>query len=164
MAKRSTDVLSPAQRSFNMSRIGGRDTAPEILLRRALHARGWRYRVNVRSLPGRPDLVFAKAGAVVFVHGCFWHRHTCPMFKWPATRSVFWMAKINANAKRDAAALDALNQLGWRTLIVWECALKGPARLDADHVLKRVERFLRGRGALLEISGAWKAGARRRKA
>src|ERR1700710_434307 len=92
-----TDVHSPEVRSHNMSRIRGRDTKPEMLIRRGLHARGFRFRLHARDLPGRPDLVFPKRSAAVLVHGCFWHGHDCPMFHLPATRPEFWQAKINSN-------------------------------------------------------------------
>lgn len=107
------DVLTPEQRQLNMSRIRGRDTKPEMLIRRGLHARGLRYRLQDRSLPGRPDLVFPRHHAVILVHGCFWHGHDCPMFRLPATRREFWSAKIESNRNRDVKAHDALLCLDW---------------------------------------------------
>jgi DNA mismatch endonuclease, patch repair protein len=106
-----TDVLTPEQRRLNMSRIRGRDTKPELLLRRGLHARGFRFRLNRKDLPGCPDLVFPRFRAVMFVHGCFWHWHDCPMFKWPATRTDSWRKKIEGNTKRDQGVLKALASL-----------------------------------------------------
>ena len=123
-----TDVLTTEQRRFNMSRIRGRDTKPEMLIRKGLHARGLRYRLQDRKLPGRPDLVFPRHRAVILVHGCFWHGHDCPMFRLPATRTEFWEGKITTNRTRDVKAHQALLVLGWRVLTVWECSLKGPAR------------------------------------
>lgn len=137
------DVLSPQQRSFNMSRIRGRDTAPELLIRRSLHARGYRFRLQDRKLPGRPDLVFPKYRAVIFVHGCFWHGHDCNLFKWPATRRKFWKLKIAQNRARDDAAMTRLEAEGWRTLTIWECALKGPSRLPITDIARRCSEFLR---------------------
>jgi DNA mismatch endonuclease (patch repair protein) len=118
------DVHSPDVRSKNMRAIRHRNTKPELLVRKALHARGFRYRMNVKSLPGTPDLVFPKFRSVIFVHGCFWHMHSCPYFKMPKTRTEFWSKKITTNVRRDEAALAALDALGWRYLVVWECTLK----------------------------------------
>ncbi|TXC66171.1 DNA mismatch endonuclease Vsr [Piscinibacter aquaticus] len=125
-----TDVLTAEQRQLNMSRIRGRDTRPEMLVRQGLHARGLRYRLHDRKLPGRPDLVFPRHGAVLFVHGCFWHAHGCALSKLPATRQDFWKQKLEGNAARDRRAIDALQAAGWRVLVIWECALRGPARLS----------------------------------
>jgi DNA mismatch endonuclease, patch repair protein len=136
------DVLTPTQRSFNMSRIRGRDTKPELVLRRGLHARGFRFRLHRRDLPGRPDLIFPSRRAVIFVHGCFWHGHDCPMCRLPATRADFWQAKIEGNRVRDQNAVRALAAIGWRILIVWECALRGPARRPVVAVLAGCEKFL----------------------
>jgi len=136
-----------------MSRIRGRDTKPEMLIRRGLHARGLRYRLQDRSLPGRPDLVFPKYHAVVFVHGCFWHGHNCPLFQLPATRTEFWATKINTNRVRDARACEALQTMGWRVLIIWECCLKGPARWQTDALLDACVAFLRNDARRLQIVG-----------
>jgi DNA mismatch endonuclease, patch repair protein len=133
-----TDVLTPTQRRLNMSRIRGKDTKPELLLRRGLHARGFRFRLHRRELPGCPDLVFPRFRTVIFVHGCFWHGHDCLMFKLPATRAEFWAAKIAGNRKRDARALEGLSARGWRILIVWECAFRGRTRRPVDEVLDHV--------------------------
>jgi DNA mismatch endonuclease (patch repair protein) len=108
-----------------MSGIRARDTQPEMQLRKALHARGLRYRLHDTRLPGKPDLVFPKWRAVVFVHGCFWHGHGCRLFKWPATRAEWWRAKIGTNMARDVRNQDALTAMGWRALVVWECDLRG---------------------------------------
>lgn len=137
------DVLTTEQRRFNMSRIRGRDTAPELLIRHALHAEGFRYRLHDRKLPGRPDLVFPKYRAVIFVHGCFWHGHGCHLFKWPATRHAFWEAKISRNRERDEGAIRALRENGWRVLTIWECALKGSSRLPGADIIRRCDAFLR---------------------
>lgn len=154
------DVLTPAQRRLNMSRIRGRDTKPELLLRRGLHGRGFRYRLHRRDLPGRPDLAFAGRRAVVFVHGCFWHGHGCPMCKAPATRPEFWATKIAANRARDLAAIGRLGEAGWRVLVVWECALRGPARLAESEVLDACATFLISGGARRDLTGAWQTGLR----
>lgn len=137
-----TDVLTPAQRRLNMSRIRGKDTKPEMLVRRGLHARGLRFRVHRKDLPGCPDLVFPRFHSVVFVHGCFWHGHECPMFKIPSTRAAFWRRKIDQNIKRDQAAQATLIRDQWRVLTVWECALRGPGRRSVDSVLNEISRWL----------------------
>ncbi|WP_379655037.1 very short patch repair endonuclease [Pseudoxanthomonas sp. UC19_8] len=107
-----------------MSGIRGKNTRPEWIVRRALHARGFRYRLHVRDLPGRPDIVLPKHRAVIFVHGCFWHGHDCPLFRWPKTRPEFWQAKINRNRANDTKHQSELRADGWRVGIVWECALR----------------------------------------
>lgn len=147
------DVLTPAQRQLNMSRIKGKDTKPEMLIRRGLHARGLRYRLHDRSLPGRPDLVFPKYHTAVFIHGCFWHAHGCALSKLPATRQGFWQTKLAANAARDRKAVDALLAAGWRVLVIWECALRGTGRQKDSVVLERAAGFIEGKGTqLLELA------------
>ena len=149
------DVLTPAQRQLNMSRIRGRDTSPELLLRKALYSCGLRYRLHVRTPPGRPDIVLQRYRAVLQVHGCFWHGHDCPMFKIPATRPEFWKEKIDGNRKRDQRTFRELQQDGWRIATVWECSLRGPARRTADEVARLCHSFLNGNRSDVEISGRW---------
>lgn len=117
-----------------MAAIRSRNTKPEILLRRELFRRGFRYRLHGRNLPGRPDLVLAKYRAVVFVHGCFFHGHACPSFRWPASRPQFWRDKIEGNQRRDLATVERLRASSWRTLIVWECAITGRHRRNIAHL------------------------------
>ena len=136
------DVLTVEQRRLNMSRVRGRDTKPELVIRCGLHARGLRFRLYSKDLPGRPDLVFPKYRAAIFVHGCFWHAHGCQMFRWPQTRKEFWRGKISKNVERDRITISRLKDLEWRVLTIWECSLKGPRRLSLDHVLKRCEDFV----------------------
>ena len=107
-----------------MARIRSTDTKPEEIVRKRLFSEGFRYRKNVRALPGCPDIVLAKYKAAVFVNGCFWHHHDCPRFKWPSSNGDYWMAKINRNTERDKASQEALRKLGWNVLVVWECELK----------------------------------------
>jgi DNA mismatch endonuclease, patch repair protein len=151
------DVLTPEQRRLNMSRIRGRNTTPELLLRRGLHARGLRFRLHRRDLAGRPDLVFPRFRAVVFVHGCFWHGHGCRLFTMPKTRPEFWQDKIGRNSERDARASAALQASGWRVLTVWECALRGRDRLGQATVLQAIERFLSGSETATEVRSSWRA-------
>jgi DNA mismatch endonuclease, patch repair protein len=118
------DIVDAKTRSRMMRSIRGKDTKPELLLRRGLHARGFRYRLHHTGLPGRPDLVFPSRRAAVFVHGCFWHRHPdCPKATTPATRQDFWQNKFAENTARDRRNIDQLESAGWRVLIVWECEL-----------------------------------------
>jgi DNA mismatch endonuclease (patch repair protein) len=147
------DVLTPEQRSFNMSRIRGRDTKPELLLRSGLHARGFRFRLHRRDLPGRPDLVLPRYQTAVFVHGCFWHKHGCALSKMPATRAEFWQRKIEATVTRDRLAVADLLAAGWRVLIIWECALRGPTCLERQAMLDVICHFVRSQRPLLEVCG-----------
>ena len=130
-----TDVFDAATRSRTMAAVKGRDTTPELRLRRAMHALGFRHRLQARALPGRPDLVYPRFRAAVFVHGCFWHRHPgCPRATTPATRTDYWLPKFARNVSRDREALEALHLQGWRTAVVWECALgarTAPATAEA---------------------------------
>ena len=124
------DVLTKQQRSFNMSRIAGRDTQPELRVRRILHAMGFRYRLHGPGLPGKPDLVFSAASAVLFVHGCFWHVHRCKRGKpVPATNAGFWAEKRRGNVERDKRNRKALRSAGWQVFEVWECHTKDDALL-----------------------------------
>ncbi len=113
-----------------MSGIRGKNTKPELIVRKALFAQGFRYRLHVKSLPGKPDVVLPKYRTVIFVHGCFWHGHDCRLFKLPASNRAFWRAKIRRNQENDRKAVRALRKDGWRVITVWECALRGPNRPD----------------------------------
>lgn len=125
------DIVSPAVRSRMMGGIRGTNTRPELLVRRYLHATGLRFRMHARDLPGRPDIVLRRHRAVVFVHGCFWHRHIgCIRATTPSTRPEFWTAKFTGNVARDAANEQRLRQAGWNVLTIWECEVDSPERLD----------------------------------
>lgn len=126
------DRLTPEARSAAMRAVKGRDTKPEMAVRRMLHAMGYRYRVQARGLPGRPDLAFTRRRAAVFVHGCFWHGHGCARGRRvPATNTEFWIAKIARNRARDAEVAAALTGMGWRSAVVWECGLRDMAAVAA---------------------------------
>ena len=146
------DIVSPEKRSHMMSSIRGKNTKPELLIRRALHARGFRYRIHDKNLPGKPDLCFPKYKAVVFVHGCFWHSHDCSLFKWPKSNAAFWRDKITANAKRDQKHCQALSNRGWRVLTVWECAVKGQKDQNISMVIDSISHWLRYLDGNWEIS------------
>lgn len=136
-----------------MARIGQKDSKPEMLIRRGLHALGFRYRLHARGLPGKPDLVFPGRRAVVFVHGCFWHGHDCPLFRWPSTRDEFWRTKITGNVARDARVRHQLLAQGWRVLEVWECAVKGKGRLSLDEVIRACADWLVSNQAVGQVRG-----------
>lgn len=138
-----SDVVDKVTRSRMMSGIKGKDTKPELQIRHALHKRGFRYRLHVKGIPGKPDLVFPKYKALLQVHGCFWHKHECHMFKWPKSRTEFWKEKINANAVRDRQIDLRLAELDWRVLTVWECALRGKTRRAHDDLMNEIEAWLR---------------------
>jgi len=144
-----TDVVLPHVRSRMMASIRSRDTKPEMLVRRFLHARGFRYRLSPKNLPGKPDLVLPCYKTTIFVHGCFWHGHEgCRFATMPATRTDFWTAKICATKVRDEKAETKLLALSWRLAVVWECALK----LDRDHSLQQLTEFLNSDLKKIEIS------------
>lgn len=152
------DIVDSATRSRMMSGIRGRDTKPEKLIRSLLHAKGFRFRVNRKDLPGRPDIVFPGLKAVIFVHGCFWHGHDCPLFRLPGTRTEFWAAKIGKNRENDARVIQALLDAGWRVGVVWECALRGRGR-DIPGAVEALAVWLRGEVRTLELRGAGTAAA-----
>src|SRR5688572_11830979 len=132
------DVHSKAVRSFNMSRIKSKNTKPEMLVRKFLHAQGFRYRLHDKKLPGKPDIVLPKYRTVIFVHGCFWHGHEhCKYYVIPKTRIDWWLNKINGNITNDEKAMVALDQLGWKVINIWECQLKpGKAETTLLSLLK----------------------------
>lgn len=146
------DVVDSATRSRMMSGIKGRNTKPEILIRSLLHRQGFRFRLHVSNMPGKPDIVLPRYHAVVFVHGCFWHGHDCPLFKWPTTRPEFWREKIERNRANDHKATEALIADGWRVGIVWECAIRGAGK-NIEDVAQRLTDWLRGNAPLIEERG-----------
>ena len=147
----AADIVKPEIRSQMMAGIRGTDTKPELQIRSALHRRGFRFRIHRRDLPGRPDLVFPKYRAVIFVHGCFWHGHGCHLFRWPGTRKEFWRDKITSNRARDHIQLAALLDAGWRVATIWECALKGRERLPMQLVIGHCEEWLKSGRAEMEL-------------
>ncbi len=147
------DIVTAEVRSRMMSGIRGTNTKPELLLRKGLHAMGFRFRLHDRSLPGKPDIVLPRYKAIIFAHGCFWHGHGCHLFKWPSTRPEFWQAKIARNRAVDERTDAALTEAGWRQAVVWECALKGKRRLPLEDVIQSCAEWLRSDQPRLEIRG-----------
>ena len=144
------DIVDKETRSRMMSGIRGKNTRPEVTLRKGLHARGFRYRLHPKTMIGRPDLVLPKYRVAVFVHGCFWHRHQgCRLASTPATRSEFWMAKFAANIRRDQAVAKELSEKGWRIATVWECAFK--KKTFSDLSINLLSDWIISGGAYFEI-------------
>lgn len=140
------DIISPERRSALMSRIRGKDTKIELEVRHGLHALGFRYRLGGAGLPGRPDIVLPKYRTVVFVHGCFWHGHSCHLFRLPKTRPDFWSAKIDANRERDRRQTYLLQEAGWNVETVWECELRAHSTEQRAEVIIALGDRIRTRG------------------
>lgn len=140
-----------------MAGIRSKDTNPELIIRRGLHALGFRFRLHDRKLAGQPDMVLPRYRAVVFIHGCFWHGHDCPLFWWPKTREDFWREKIGRNRERDAEAEGHLEHTGWRVLKIWECSMRGVGRIGAELVLSMAARWLLSEAGTGEIRGTIRA-------
>jgi DNA mismatch endonuclease (patch repair protein) len=132
------DTLSPQERSERMGRVKGKDTKPELVVRRLVHRLGFRYRLHSSALPGKPDLVFGRRKCLIFVHGCFWHRHQgCPLCRTPKSRLDFWEPKLEENRKRDSRNQRRLRRDGWRLMVIWECQLA-----DENRLRRRILEFL----------------------
>lgn len=136
-----------------MAAIRGADTKPEMIIRRGLHARGFRFRLHNRKLPGRPDVVLPKYRAVILINGCFWHGHDCPLFRWPKTREEFWRKKIGGNIDRDRKNLAVLKSQNRRIAVIWECALKGKPRRETGDIIDELTLWLSSGDTKLEIRG-----------
>lgn len=135
-----SDIMTPEQRSRCMSHIHSKNTKPEILVRKELFRRGYRYRINVNNLPGKPDIVLPKYKTVIFVNGCFWHGHEgCKYFVLPKTNAVFWENKIRQTQQRDASAILALHNIGWKIIVIWECELLNEVYTET---IKKIIRIL----------------------
>lgn len=147
------DIVPADVRSRMMAGIRGTNTKPELLLRKGLHARGFRFRLHDPALPGKPDIVLPRYRAVILAHGCFWHGHDCHLFKWPSTQPEFWQTKIGRNREVDARTDAELAQAGWRQGVVWECALKGRTRLPLEDVISACADWLRSDRQRIEIRG-----------
>ena len=138
MGPASVDRLTPEQRSWNMSRISGKNTGPEMLVRSMLHRLGFRFRLHQKDLPGKPDIVLTGRNTIVLVHGCFWHRHRdCRFSTTPKNNGEFWRRKFKSNVERDVRQFNALTDLGWQVIIVWECETRDPSAL-AERLLEEI--------------------------
>ena len=135
------DNHSKEVRSRNMSHIRSTNSKPEETVRKYLFSHGFRYRKNVKTLPGKPDIVLSKYKTVIFVNGCFWHKHDCPRFVWPSSNTDYWIPKIQRNVERDQRNMDSLKETGWNVIIVWECELK---KAVAEERLSRLCAEIRG--------------------
>ena len=136
------DTLAPKERSERMSRVRGKDTKPELIVRRLLHRLGYRYRLHARDLPGKPDIVFRGGRKAIYVHGCFWHRHpdpACKLARLPKTRQDFWLPKLEGNRRRDIENQRRLTEMGWDCLLVWECEI---GRVDQPELTRKLRQFL----------------------
>jgi DNA mismatch endonuclease (patch repair protein) len=150
-----TDIVDKTTRSRMMSGIGGKNTKPEMLIRQGLHHMGFRYRLHVKDLPGKPDMVFPKYNAIILINGCFWHQHDCHMFKWPSTRREFWHKKLVGNRERDQRNLETYQKLGWKVLVIWECAVKGRTKRSIEEVIHTAANWLQFDQGSAELSGYW---------
>lgn len=148
------DIVDSATRSRMMSRIRSTNTKPEVTIRKALHRRGFRYRLHSARVAGKPDIALPTHHAAVFVHGCFWHGHDCPLYRLPKTRPEFWAAKVGANRARDERVRHLLRDAGWRRLVVWECALRGQPPAAIERVADRVAKWIKSTRGDTEIRGA----------
>lgn len=136
------DIISKEHRSWNMSRIKGKDTKPELIVRSLLHRLGYRFRLHRKNLPGKPDIVFPSRKKVIFVHGCFWHKHKCQYFKWPKTNAEFWRKKIEGNVCRDKKNVISLIASDWISLIIWECTFKNIRQSDWADNMQQIGDFI----------------------
>jgi DNA mismatch endonuclease (patch repair protein) len=145
------DIVDSKTRSKMMSGIKGKNTRPEMIIRKRLHALGYRFRIHRRDLPGSPDVVLPMYKAVILVNGCYWHGHNCRLFKWPRTRCAFWRQKILGNIDRDERNLVQLDKLGWRICVVWECEVRGVAEKRLDSVISSVVVWLSSDKKMLHL-------------
>ncbi|WP_445359732.1 very short patch repair endonuclease [Microbulbifer sp. EKSA005] len=145
------DIVEPAIRSRMMAAITSRNTKPELIVRKSLHARGFRYRLHDKKLPGKPDIVLPKYRVAIEVRGCFWHRHLCKDFKWPKTRKQFWKEKLETNQRRDIQNRKTLENLGWRVLVVWECAIRSKTPEEISVLMDTVSKWIKNSSPIRDI-------------
>lgn len=150
------DIVDSSTRSRMMAGIKGKDTKPEIEIRKRLFALGFRYRLHDSKLPGKPDLILPRYNAIIFFNGCFWHAHDCYLFKWPSSRKRFWKKKLTRNREKDLENNEALREIGWRILIIWECSFRGVGKnrkKEIDAIMKKAEKWLSSKSKFREIKG-----------
>ncbi|MFI4852589.1 MAG: very short patch repair endonuclease [Gimesia chilikensis] len=140
------DIVDQKTRSKMMSGIRGKNTKPEIVIRKALFSKGFRYKLHDKKLPGKPDIVLPKYNSVIQINGCFWHGHNCYLFKLPASNTEFWEAKIGRNCQIDKKTIAELKQMGWRVLTIWECAIRGRNKIGLDKVIDLTSDWIRKEG------------------
>ncbi len=148
-----TDTVSVERRSEIMAQVGSGDTKPELLVRKGLHALGFRYRLHVKELPGKPDLVFPRYKSVIQINGCFWHGHSCPRCRMPSSNTEYWNQKVARNMERDVANRQLLLDEGWRVLTIWECALTGKWKLGLSRVIGLASAWLLSTESISEVKG-----------
>lgn len=146
-----TDTVDTKTRSKIMSSVKSKDTQIELIVRKALFAKGFRYKINDKTLPGKPDIALPKYKAVIFINGCFWHGHNCKRGKLPETNTDFWSQKINSNIVRDKQNIKQLKNLGWRVAVVWECSLRGKTSMGLQTVAGKLESWLKNTSNYIEI-------------
>lgn len=146
-----SDIVDKITRSRIMSNIRSSNTKPELLIRSLLHLKGFRFRVNVRQLPGKPDIVLSRYRCVIFVNGCFWHGHNCSFFKWPKSNKSFWLNKINKNRSNDKKVVKRLLLDGWRVGVVWECIIRGKNISNGTRVAREFEKWVKSKKLFKEI-------------
>jgi DNA mismatch endonuclease, patch repair protein len=150
------DIVDSATRSRIMSKIRSKNTKPEVKLRKALFALGLRYRLHVKNLPGKPDIILPKYNAVIFLNGCFWHGHDCHLFKTPETRIEFWKNKLQRNREKDSENNESLRKIGWRIMTIWECSFRGKGKkkdTEISRISDRINRWLTSNSKQSEIRG-----------
>lgn len=148
------DIVDKKTRSRMMSGIRDKNTKPEVVIRKALFSKGFRYRLHDKNLPGKPDLVLPKYNSVILINGCFWHGHDCYLFKLPASNTEFWGKKIARNCQNDKKAIAELKRMGWRVLTIWECAIRGRNKIGLDKVVDLTSKWIRQEGkSVHEIRG-----------
>lgn len=147
------DKITSTQRSKMMSAVKGKNTKPEIVIRKILYSAGYRYRLHVKNVSGNPDIVIKKLKTAIFINGCFWHGHDCHLFTIPKTRSDFWKQKIDSNTKRDKGNLEKLLNDGWKIIIVWGCSMKGKMKIDNIRLSQLLLEALMGADKIVEIDG-----------
>ncbi len=148
------DIVTPEKRSRMMSGIRGKDTRCELVIRKGLHRKGFRYRLHDSSLPGKPDVVLPRYKATILVNGCFWHGHDCHLFKWPSSRAEFWKTKIEGNQQKDEETLAKLSAMGWRALVIWECTTKGKEKWPMERMLSTIADWVIMGTEYLELRGS----------
>lgn len=145
------DIVNAQTRSRMMSAIRGKNTKPELLIRKALHSYGFRFRLHRKDLPGSPDLVLPRYRAVIQVNGCFWHGHACHLFKWPKTRREFWEHKLYGNIQRDKRNTDSIRKLGWRICTIWECEIKGAGEESLRATVDKLATWIQGNSQMISL-------------